>query len=128
MKASGVLYFFRGARRERVNSGEVFPNDHFYGVQDWSCEKNHAEFVDQADLPIKMRRIWWVTFFQSTCFALFRLKLDHIVWFGQPGNLEYLNRFRSIVVVTLSQGLALSYLKRRGKLQADVYYILTGKS
>ncbi len=121
-----VLFFFRGARRVREQSGMPFPKDHFYGCLDWpEGVGSEAAYVEQGELPSGPVQAWWLAWLQPVVYALGRIKLDHVLWFGRRKNLEFLNRHDVVVSMTLSQGIALAVLRRLGKLRSRLIYIAT---
>jgi glycosyltransferase involved in cell wall biosynthesis len=120
-----VLYFFRGGRRERLASGRKFPKDHFYGFLDFP-EGWNVEMIAQGELaPLGPWPLWrkWA---DEVLFRIGGVRWNHVAWFGSEENLSRLNRADAIVVPTITQGLALSYLKASRRLKPMVFYIATG--
>lgn len=119
-----VLFLFKSGRRERLAADSNGPTEFFYGYVELRKSGQSVDMVDENafgfDQPLDP--VWKVLSLAST--ALFGVHAWAVHRFNRRRDL--LAATHAIVAVNNSYGIALAYLKMRGRLPANVVFLAMG--
>lgn len=119
-----VVFLFKRGRRERLEAGGDWPSEFFYGYVEMKNAGAPVDLLDEAAFGIGARTapVWTaLTIISSALFGLNAWAIHRL-----SKGLDRLSQAREVVVVNNAYGLALAYLKARGRLPGGVVFIAMG--
>ncbi len=120
--AKKVAFLFKGGRRDRLAAADPGPREFFYGA----TEIAGADLIEEAELAKPPPSFWTGRIAGGVVARLTGINADSIARFSQPDVLSRLNAYDVLVATTNSQGLALAFLRAKGRLKARALFISMG--
>lgn len=119
-----IVFLFKSGRLERLKGTAAFPTEFFYGYVELQTAGAPVDLLDESvfgfDRP--MPPGWkGLSFISSALFGIHAWAVHRLA-----GHLDQFGAARKVVAANNAYGVALAYLKARGRLRPDLVFLAMG--
>ena len=125
-KKISIIFLYKKGRKERLNYLNNIPSEFFYGYREFKEEGLSVNFLEELDLNITFKNIYFQKFLNLSSKLFFNLPLNTILGIIFFKGYKKLKKADSIITTTNNLGIAVTLAKKIGLIRSNILFINMG--